>query len=338
MDISIQSRKQVVLNEIRNYSRFDQDCHEKLQSFATIIYKLGHFKQKIALHQWYDKSLRPLKTRQQNDDLALVADCNRLQSKIFYAWRGYQRDKLDSYHLKTNAIERIWHRLIQDSKQEKKRAMDIWKQKLGFNKLTDRKLKQIIKRRNDRFLAQAIYNWKNFSMVLENACRMRMLQVGYTEKLYLSQLFNQMKSVLRFQKQKRIRALNSYVKAWKDACHYNRHLMQSNMAAIQFGKVNTSYSLRSYFNALRQNAETKKFKLLDHAVKKDMNIAIAQTAEFNKNKSIALLTSNQQRAGNIVRDMLAKRLWSYVEHWKNENSNYRITMNTKVRDKIIRLY
>jgi hypothetical protein len=71
---------------------------------------------RMGLNQWYDKSLRPLKTREQNDDISIVIDCNRLQAKVFYAWRQYQRDKMDSYRFKTNAIEKIWFHLERDAR------------------------------------------------------------------------------------------------------------------------------------------------------------------------------------------------------------------------------
>jgi hypothetical protein len=36
------------------------------------MYKLGQFKMKSALNQWYDSALKPLRTRQQNEDISIV--------------------------------------------------------------------------------------------------------------------------------------------------------------------------------------------------------------------------------------------------------------------------
>ena len=58
---------------------------------------------------------------------------------------------MDCYHFKTNAIERIWHRLMMDAKQEKKRALDIWKQKQNFNGHQGKLIKRLIKWRENRF-------------------------------------------------------------------------------------------------------------------------------------------------------------------------------------------
>ena len=59
----------------------------------------------------------------------MVVDANRLQAKVFYAWRQYQQNKMDRYTFKTNAIERIWHLLVKGGQKEKKRALTIWKQR-----------------------------------------------------------------------------------------------------------------------------------------------------------------------------------------------------------------
>lgn len=80
------------------------------------MYKLGSYRIKIALHQWYDNSLKPLPLRHQNEDISIVVDCNRLQAKTFYAWKQYQQTKLDRYQYKTNSIEIIWYLLNKGAK------------------------------------------------------------------------------------------------------------------------------------------------------------------------------------------------------------------------------
>jgi len=69
------------------YSKFDGDCHQKLRSFANVCYKIGSSKQTAALNRWYINALRPLQTRIQNNDISMIIDCNKLQAKVFYAWR-----------------------------------------------------------------------------------------------------------------------------------------------------------------------------------------------------------------------------------------------------------
>jgi hypothetical protein len=56
-------RRQRALREIQEYVRFDKVCSDKLKSFSNTVHKLGLFKMKQALHQWYDKALKPLATR-----------------------------------------------------------------------------------------------------------------------------------------------------------------------------------------------------------------------------------------------------------------------------------
>ena len=69
-----------------------------------------------------------------------------------------------------------------------------------------------------------------------------------------------------------------------------------------------------------------------------MDIAISGCEQFNKDKTSGLQKSNQKRASNIVRDMLGKRLFAYFMHWNNVGVNYRQTMVTKVKGKVISMY
>lgn len=78
LEMFIKTRKQVVFNEILTYCRFDSLCHVKLRNLSTVLYKLGHYKMKRGLNRWYDRALKPLKTREQNEDISIAIDCNRL--------------------------------------------------------------------------------------------------------------------------------------------------------------------------------------------------------------------------------------------------------------------
>ena len=81
--------------------------------------------------------------------------------------------------------------------------MDIWKQKLVFRNHSLTKFKQLIKKRNHKYLNQAMNTWRSYSNIIEHACRVRILQIEYTQKVYLSQVFNQMRWILRNEKRKR---------------------------------------------------------------------------------------------------------------------------------------
>ena len=82
-----------------------------------------------------------------------------------------------------------------------------------------------MKQRNDKNLRDAIYSWKNYSLTLDSICRVRILQVEYTQKMFLSQVFYQMRWNLRNEKRRRQRMLNKYLKGWQDYVFYNRHLL-----------------------------------------------------------------------------------------------------------------
>ena len=74
------------------------------------------------------------------------------------------------------------------------------------------------------------------------------------------------------------------------------------------------------------------------AVNDDMNVAIADTEAFVGERSHAIKIANQTRAGNIVRDMLGKRLYSFFIQWHNRTRYCNNVMNSKVRDRIIKTY
>jgi len=142
----------------------------------------------------------------------------------------------------------------------------------------------------------------------------------------LSHAFHELRNQTKFEKQRRIRCLNSFYKAWQDYIRYNRHLMQANMAAIAFRQSNELYTMRACYQALRQYTESKKYALLNHAVKNDFDVAIAGLKTFTADKTKSLLTKNQLRASNITRDMLAKRLFSYFRKWRGEANHYDWTL------------
>jgi hypothetical protein len=79
---------------------------------------------------------------------------------------------------------------------------------------------------------------------------------------------------LKNEKRKRQRILNLYVKAWKDHLMYNRQLMKSNTAAINFVKQNKNYLLRNLFDALRIHREVRKLAAVKEAVIGEFDVAI----------------------------------------------------------------
>lgn len=150
LDIMLKKRKQATFFEISNYSVFDHKCHNKLKTLALRMEKCGHFQMRRAINKWYDNSLRPYGTRVQNEDISIMVDCNRLVARVFYALKRHQQDRMDVYHFKTNAVNKIWHKIMSDSLKDKKRAMDIWKEKKTFQRDTQLRLKRIFKKSHNR--------------------------------------------------------------------------------------------------------------------------------------------------------------------------------------------
>lgn len=163
LELMVRRRKQVIYNELVNYSIFDGQCHQKLRNLANTLEKVGMYKQKVSLYQWYDKALKPRATMLQNQDLTMLATCQKLTDRVFYAWRQYVHQKQEVYHFKQNSIEKIWFRLVTDSRKEIKRAFDVWKQKRVFERHTLGVVRRVVRNINLRRLEQAMLIWRRYS-------------------------------------------------------------------------------------------------------------------------------------------------------------------------------
>ena len=106
-----------------------------------------------------------------------------------------------------------------------KRAFAIWKEKKRFDNHKLRKALQLMQTKNKANCTIALNTWRTYSNLMGHSVRVRILQIEYSQKLYLSQVFQQMRTALKNQKRLRHMYLNTYVKAWKDYIIYNRHLM-----------------------------------------------------------------------------------------------------------------
>jgi hypothetical protein len=49
-----------------------------------------------------------------------------------------------------------------------------------------KKFKNLVKKRKLRQLEQALFNWKGWSMNLENCVRVKVLQLDFTQKVFLT--------------------------------------------------------------------------------------------------------------------------------------------------------
>jgi len=82
---------------------------------------------------------------------------------------------MDKYHLKTNAIEKIWYLAERGAKEELHRAVQIWKGRKQFDSHKLTKARALVVRRRNRNCQQAIDIWKVFNQRVEHASRVRIL-------------------------------------------------------------------------------------------------------------------------------------------------------------------
>jgi hypothetical protein len=78
--------------------------------------------------------MKPLDTRFQNYDIATKISVEKILSKSFYGWKKFHQARMKMYQSKTDSISLIWEKLVVNSKSEKKRAMDIWKNAIRCDK------------------------------------------------------------------------------------------------------------------------------------------------------------------------------------------------------------
>lgn len=69
LDKAIRNRKAMAMNEFFSYCKFDGKCHSTLQRFVKILERLGQYKLRIGLKQWYQKTYKPVETLIQTDAL-----------------------------------------------------------------------------------------------------------------------------------------------------------------------------------------------------------------------------------------------------------------------------
>lgn len=88
----------------------------------------------------------------------------------------------------------IWHRLQTESRREKKRYFDIWKQKREFEKGALLKLRRIFKKKHLRRCEDVFQAWLSYCNLLEYHCRIKILHIDFTKKHFLSHAFHEFKN------------------------------------------------------------------------------------------------------------------------------------------------
>ena len=80
------SLKEDALAEFQNYSYFEKNANQKLKTLALNIHRLAMKKVQKSLVTWYDNSLKPLATIQNNLEIARLTYNRRLQAKVYQGW------------------------------------------------------------------------------------------------------------------------------------------------------------------------------------------------------------------------------------------------------------
>jgi hypothetical protein len=92
------------------------------------------------------------------------------------------------------------------------------------------------------------------------------------------------------------------------------------------------------FDELKRNKESRKFKLLHHAVTEDMDPAISGLEQGNYQTQEDILNYDKLRACNAVKDAMAKRLYSYFRKWTKESGHFKVSLKSQVANRIRKNY
>ena len=74
--------------------------------------------------------------------------------------------------------------------------------------------------------------------------------------------------------------------------NYKRQLMETNLQAIQLGRVNRKYNLKAVFDAMVCHKETKKHKIMQAALRDDMDVALEEHNKVNKKLKDKMMTKS----------------------------------------------
>ena len=154
----------------------------------------------------------------------------------------------------------------------------------------------------------------------------------------MNRLFSELKQQTVIMKRARLITLGHVLKGWRNVLNYKRQLMETNLQAIRLGAVNRKYNLKAVFDAMVHHKESKKHKIMNAALRDDMDVALEEHNQIIKKQQDKMLTKSQMKSGSIVRDMIGKRLFAYFAHWRDHTASFKNNMNTKIKDRIIRMH
>ena len=69
-----------------------------------------------------------------------------------------------------------------------------------------------------------------------------------------------------------------------------------------------------------------------------MDVALEEHRQFNAQHQSKEMTKSQKKSVSVVRDMMGRRLRGYFNYWKDHSTTFSTAMNTKIRDRIFKIY
>lgn len=96
--------------------------------------------------------------------------------------------------------------------------------------------------------------------------------------------------------------------------------------------------MKACFDSMRQHKEQERYAQVFTLLN---DVELVQIDQLNNEIDIIDTESKfkaKNRACQCVKTMLSKQLQTYFEQWKNSNSDYKVQLNTVVKDKIIKMY
>lgn len=131
-------------------------------------------------------------------------------------WRKIFLQKVKQYELRNNAVQRIWNIYTRDANHEIQRSFAIWKDTLAKFNLKKARVKKLIWKLYFQKISLAMNQWQSHVVNVDTQVRLQLLSQQFTQKQYLTVLFNSFKFQITESKRKRKNILFHCLKGWQD--------------------------------------------------------------------------------------------------------------------------
>ena len=155
-------------------------------------------------------------------------------ARTFHAWNKYHEHRISIYKSKAKSINKVWEKLYSSVMCDVKRAMAIWKGSQRYSSTKLRILNRMIYLKKKMQCQSAILQWKNWSMRLEHEVRVTILKQEFSQKIFMTSVFNAIKYHTQKSKHRGNFLKQKCLKALEDNVKHKKQQLRQNVFALRF--------------------------------------------------------------------------------------------------------